>query len=172
MHPKKKKAVIIFVVTLVLAFILLFYLARSQNSQQALAPTTVPDTNPPVIDNSQSSTTTTVTTVTVPQPVDTSKYKNGTYTAMGNYFSPAGPESINVSITISNDVVTSSSVTPLAQDGRSMGYQEMFINAYKQYVIGKNIDSIDLVGDISGSSLTPKAFDNALNTIKQDALVS
>jgi len=44
----------------------------------------------------------------------------------------------------------------------------MFISGYKPYVIGKNIDTISL-DRVSGSSLTPAAFNEALGQIKTEA---
>lgn len=98
----------------------------------------------------------------------TNKYKNGVYTATGKYDSPAGLESIGVSITIDNGVITSSSVTANATNNRSYRYQQAFIDGYKKLVVGKNIDTISL-DRVSGSSLTPAGFNNALDQIKQQA---
>ena len=97
-----------------------------------------------------------------------SKYKNGTYTATGNYQSPSGLESIGVSLTIKGDIVTAASVTANASGGWSARYQQAFIGGYKSYVVGQSIDSISL-GRISGSSLTPNGFNNALSQIKSQA---
>ena len=98
----------------------------------------------------------------------TSIYKNGTYSATGSYGSPGGTENISVTLTLSNDIITSVSVTSGAYDRRSQGYQNVFIANYKQYVIGKNIASVNL-GKISSSSLTPIGFNNALAQIKSQA---
>lgn len=113
-----------------------------------------------------------------PTPVDnptgtsvskTSKYKNGAYSVTASYDSPAGSENLGVSITLKNDIVVDSSVTNMAGDGRSQRYQQVFIGGYKQYVIGKNIDSINL-DVVSGASLTPIGFNDALSAIKAKAL--
>jgi len=169
MHQKKKTAIIIFITALVFAFVLLFFLTPSKNSSEAQTSNVVVPENVPA--TTTTTTTTSVQSVTTPPPADIPKYKDGTYTATGSYDSPAGIESVNVSVTLSDDIVVSSSVTPLAEDGRSMGYQEMFIDAYKQYVVGKSLDSIHL-DVVSGSSLTPKGFNDALITIKSEALAS
>jgi uncharacterized protein with FMN-binding domain len=118
-------------------------------------------------------------TPTTPTPVDTTpvpavtdtktlRYKNGTYTATGSYNSPGGPDQIGVSITISNDIVTAASVTPMPGDRTSARYQGMFASGYQSYVVGKDIDSIKL-NVVSGSSLTPIGFNDALAKIKAEA---
>ena len=106
---------------------------------------------------------------TTPVPVaDKSKYKNGTYTATGRYNSPAGMEDIGITLTLKDGVVVSSSLTLMAFDDTSQRYQQKFESGYKSQVIGRSIDSIAL-GTISGSSLTPIGFNDALNQIKTQA---
>lgn len=173
MHPKKKTAILIFVAIVIVALIVLFLVSSSsspsQNAENSAAAVVATSTS--FATTTATTTSTQVTASTVP-PADAPKYKNGTYTAVGKYNSPAGPETINVSLTLTNDIVTDATVVSLAPDAHSQRYQGYFISGYKQYVVGKNIDSINLVGDISGSSLTPKGFDDALTTIKSEALVS
>ncbi|MEI6480476.1 MAG: calcium-binding protein [bacterium] len=98
------------------------------------------------------------------------RYKNGAYSTTGSYDSPAGMESMGVSIVLKNDIVVDTSITPMAGDGRSQRYQQVFANNYKTYVVGKNIDSINL-DVISGSSLTPIGFNDALAQIKAKAQI-
>lgn len=113
------------------------------------------------------------TAVVTPPPATVPKqtasvYKNGTYTATGSYGSPGGQEQIAVTLTLANDIITSSSVTPEAGDRTSLRYQNAFISGYQQYVVGQNIASVNLTY-VSGSSLTPIGFDNALASIKSQA---
>ncbi|MBU6231933.1 calcium-binding protein [Patescibacteria group bacterium] len=103
--------------------------------------------------------------VVKPKAVASSVYKNGTYTATGQYMSPGGPDQLQVTITLSNDVITSVSVVPEPGDGTSARYQSYFVSGYKQYVIGQNIDSVNLTY-VSGSSLTSIGFNDALAQIK------
>jgi len=103
-----------------------------------------------------------------PKPVVKTVYKNGTYTADGNYRAPSGTETINVTLVIKNDIIVDSTVTGTSESGRSQGYMATFISHYKSYVTGKNIDSIKL-DKVSGSSLTPKGFNDALSKIKVEA---
>ena len=97
-----------------------------------------------------------------------SVYKNGTYSATGSYMSPGGYDQLGVSLTIQNDIVTAATVTNMAGDGRSSRYQNAFIGGYKPYVIGQNIASINL-SYVSGASLTPAGFNDAVAQIKAQA---
>ena len=115
------------------------------------------------------------TTPATPQssPADTAKksvsiYKDGTYSATGSYMSPGGPDQIAITLTIANDIVTDVSATPEPGDGTSARYQNKFVSGYKQYVVGKNIADINLSA-VSGSSLTPQGFNDALAQIKTQA---
>jgi flagellar basal body-associated protein FliL len=95
-------------------------------------------------------------------------YKNGTYTTEASYGSPGGTQKIGVSITIAGDIVTDSTVTAEATDGEAQNYQQDFISAYKQLVVGKKIDTISL-SRVSGSSLTSNGFNSALQAIEAQA---
>lgn len=95
-------------------------------------------------------------------------YKNGTYSATGFYMSPGGGDKLNVTLVIANDLVTDATVTEAAGDNTSVKYQEKFIAGYKQYVIGQKIDSLKLT-KVSGASLTPIGFNDALAQIKLKA---
>ena len=107
--------------------------------------------------------------------VDTTKnsassyvYKNGTYTAVGSYMSPGGLDKISVTLTIKNDVVTDSSVTPMPGDNTSAKYQNIFATNYQSQVVGQNLSGLNLT-KVSRSSLTSKGFDDALSQIQSQA---
>lgn len=104
----------------------------------------------------------------IPTSASTNNYKDGTYTATGTYDSPAGNESLKVTLTIKDTVVTDSSVVVLATNPVSKNFQGKFAAGYKQYVVGKSITSISL-DKVSGASLTPKGFEDALAAIKLQA---
>ena len=95
-------------------------------------------------------------------------YKDGTYTEVGKYVSPGGAESIDVSVTIANDVITSATVTPNATRGEAKEHQQDFVAAFKSLVVGKNIDEVKL-SRVAGASLTSNGFNSALQLIKADA---
>jgi uncharacterized protein with FMN-binding domain len=109
-------------------------------------------------------------TTTEPQQpsASTGTYKNGTYTSTGVYKSPAGEESVKVSLTIENDVVTNATFVGNATNPGSVKNQGLFSEGYKQYVVGKKIDAISL-DVVNGSSLTPKGFMDAVQKIKAQA---
>jgi len=95
-------------------------------------------------------------------------YKDGTYSATGGFNTPGGPETIDISVTVKNGVVASTSATANSRDRESREYDTMFIDNYQQYVEGKNIANLNL-SRIAGASLTPLGFNNALQQIKSDA---
>jgi uncharacterized protein with FMN-binding domain len=97
-------------------------------------------------------------------------YKDGTYTAQGDYIVHIGPEHILVTVTLKKDHIIDSTVTSEAKFGISAHMQSVFIANYKQYVLGKDISSIHL-GKISSSSLTPNGFNDALSKIESQAKI-
>ena len=116
-----------------------------------------------------SSTAPTVTSTDDTGPM-TTKYRDGTYSADGEYTSPAGKESVAIAVTLQNNIVTDVTFTPKATNEVSVKLQDMFAVGYKAQVVGKNIDQISLTV-VNGSSLTPKGFEDALVKIKAQALV-
>ncbi|MES2630509.1 MAG: hypothetical protein V4611_00965 [Patescibacteria group bacterium] len=103
-----------------------------------------------------------------PATTEEAGYKDGTYTETGSYFSPGGNESIEVSVTIANDVITDATVTSKAKNAESKEHQADFISGYKSLVVGKDIDEVTL-SRVAGSSLTSNGFNSALELIKADA---
>ncbi|MCX6753104.1 MAG: hypothetical protein NTW62_02055 [Candidatus Nomurabacteria bacterium] len=126
-------------------------------------------TTPPPISNPAPVTKPVV--LTPPPPVVTTKqsvYKDGSYSATGSYNSPGGYDELGVSLVLKNDTITDINVTNMAGDGTSSRYQDRFISGYKQYVVGQKIDDIYL-SRVSGASLTPIGFNDALDQIKSKA---
>lgn len=105
-----------------------------------------------------------------PLPAAGSHYKDGTYSAAGNYNSPAGAEEIDVTLTLKKDIVTNASVVEKAVNPKSVYMQGQFTAGFKQYVVGQNIATLKL-GKISGSSLTPNGFNDAVAKIRTQAAV-
>jgi hypothetical protein len=97
-----------------------------------------------------------------------STYKDGTYTVIGKYTSPAGPETIGVTVTLASDVIVDASVEKHATHDISVKMQDQFIAGFKEQVVSKDIDEVN-VGKVAGSSLTPKGFNDALAQIKVQA---
>ncbi|WP_439031998.1 FMN-binding protein [Gordonia terrae] len=96
------------------------------------------------------------------------EYKNGEYTAVGEYISPGGPQTVGVTVTLSNSVITAVSVDTSQTKGPSLEYQGKFAGGISDVVVGKNIDEIE-VDKVSGSSLTSGGFNDAIAQIKQEA---
>jgi len=94
----------------------------------------------------------------------TGQHTDGTYSATGQYMSPAGQETIAVSVTLKDDAITDVTVTPQAEDPTAAQFQQRFASGVAAVVVGKDIDEVQ-VGAVSGSSLTGAGFDTALKDI-------
>jgi hypothetical protein len=99
---------------------------------------------------------------------NTAGYKDGTYEMIGNYVSPGGPREVGVTLTLANGVISDASAEVMATDATSQRFQGEFVNNFKPMVIGKSIDEV-VLEKVSGSSLTPKGFNDAVNKIKTAA---
>ncbi len=95
-------------------------------------------------------------------------YKDGEYSAEGDYTSPGGEESIDVTLTLKDGIVEDAEVTSNATRPISKKMQTSFIEGYKEQVVGKKLDEINL-GKVSASSLAPKGFNDAVTKIKAEA---
>lgn len=100
--------------------------------------------------------------------MDASSYKDGTYTQTGDYVSPGGPETVEVTVTLAGGKVSDVTFTGQATRPISKEKQADFAANYKAMVIGKSIDEVELT-KVSGSSLTPKGFNDAIEKIKTEA---
>lgn len=96
------------------------------------------------------------------------KVKDGTYTALGDYQSPAGSEEIQVSLTFANSLITDATVTGNATNPISQKKQADFIAGFKEQVIGKPLNTLSLQA-VSGASLTTKGFMDAVAKIGAEA---
>ena len=96
-------------------------------------------------------------------------YTDGDYSAEGSYSSPGGTETIEVELSLEGDVVTAVTVTGDASNPNAERYQAEFEDGIAAEVVGKDIDDLD-VSRVAGSSLTSGGFNDALETIKADAL--
>lgn len=105
---------------------------------------------------------------TLPEGATQGMYQDGEYMAVGAYTSPGGGETIDVSLTLEDNVITNVSVTSNAKLPISKKYQKDFVGGFEDQVVGKNIDEVQL-DVVSGSSLTPIGFNNALEQIKAEA---
>ncbi len=95
-------------------------------------------------------------------------YADGTYTAEGSYATPESVETVTVTLTLAEDVVTEVEVTGNPQARESEQYQSQFIGGIKNEVVGKSLDEVS-VSRVSGSSLTSGGFMQAVELIKAEA---
>lgn len=96
------------------------------------------------------------------------QYKDGTYQVVGEYVSPGGPREVDVTVTLAGDVITDATFVGKATDAPSMRFQGEFKEGFEPMVVGKNINEVNLT-KVSGSSLTPKGFMDAIEKIKAEA---
>ncbi|GAB3404475.1 hypothetical protein GCM10027515_16530 [Schumannella luteola] len=92
-------------------------------------------------------------------------YKDGSYTATGKYQSPGGNETIKVTLTLESNKVTKAEVEPQASSGNAKQYQTQFSSGIDGEVVGKSLDELS-VTRVSGSSLTSRGFNDAVDQIK------
>ena len=118
----------------------------------------------PAAATSESSSTSTARTTAA----STGKYADGTYTSSGSYQTPETVETISVTLTLDNDVITEVNVIGDPQARETQQYQGQFIGGISDVVVGKNIDEIS-VSRVAGSSLTSKGFNSAVDKIKSEA---
>jgi uncharacterized protein with FMN-binding domain len=95
-------------------------------------------------------------------------YKDGTYTAHAEYYVPHGSEDISVTLTLKDGVVTASNIKNSESDPESAQFQEDFASSYKSYVVGKNINGLN-ISFIAGASETSQGFNDALRQIANQA---
>lgn len=132
-------------------------------SNQVSAPTTTePSTDSDPLTNSTSTEQLTINNTS------STNYKDGIYLVKGSYVSPGGPEEIPVSITLKDDIIVASSMILSATNPGTKNFQTIFQNNFQTFVVGKNIDEVKLT-KVSGSSLTPKGFNDAITKVKVQA---
>jgi len=97
-----------------------------------------------------------------------SSYADGTYTAEGSYQTPESVETISVTLTLADGVVTDVEVTGDPQARETEQYQGAFIDGISEEVEGKALDDLN-VSRVAGSSLTSGGFNAAVDDIKEQA---
>ena len=97
----------------------------------------------------------------------TGPYEDGEYEATADYQSPNGTETIDVALTLENDLITEVTVTGKSVDPSPevIRFQGEFEAGIEDVVTGKNIDELD-VSRVGGSSLTSSGFNEAIERIK------
>ncbi|MCA9478431.1 MAG: hypothetical protein KC535_04760 [Nanoarchaeota archaeon] len=83
---------------------------------------------------------------------------DGTYSDDVTYRHHDGPETVTISITVENDIVTAASVVGHNPHPVSEKYINALNDALPELVVGKQIDQLDMPTQVSGGSLTTAAF--------------
>lgn len=151
---KKGKIVLILILVLIIVAGAVFFSTKN-------------DANAPAITETTGQTNTETNTSATPNEV-VSPYKDGRYTAMGTYSIPGGTEEVEVTVELQQGIIRNSSVKIKAKAPQSKQFQDKFISGFASQVIGKKIDDLNLK-HVSGSSLTPKGFNDAISKIKVEA---
>ncbi|MDQ0849605.1 uncharacterized protein with FMN-binding domain [Arthrobacter sp. B3I9] len=95
-------------------------------------------------------------------------YRDGTYSADGNYVSPNGQETVGVQLTLAGGSVSDVVITPHPSNPNTKKFQGEFSSGIKAQIVGKKLDEIK-VSKVAGSSLTSGGFNQAVEKIKADA---
>jgi hypothetical protein len=102
-----------------------------------------------------------------PAPAITTDYRNGTYSAQSSYRTPDGTYQISVNLTVANDKITGSTISFDSRGARD-GYSKRFSSSYQSAIIGQDLGSASLTR-VGGASLTTRAFNTALDSIRSQA---
>ncbi len=95
-------------------------------------------------------------------------YKDGTYSADGNYVSPNGTETVGVELTLADGTVSGVQITPHPSNPNTKKFQGEFASGIQDQIVGKKLDAIK-VSKVAGSSLTSGGFNEAVAKIKTQA---
>jgi uncharacterized protein with FMN-binding domain len=100
------------------------------------------------------------------QPRSTSTFRDGTYSAEGEY--GGLPSHIGVTVTLDDGVITDVDVATRATDPTSLDLQQRFAAAVPDVAVGRPIADLE-VDKLAGSSGTPVGFNDALDQIRGQA---
>jgi len=95
-------------------------------------------------------------------------FADGTYTATGGYRSPNGSETIIVTVSVADGIVTEATVDPQATNSSSVRYQGEFAGGFAGEVVDKPLAEVE-VTRVAGSSLTGRGFNEAMDQIRSEA---
>jgi uncharacterized protein with FMN-binding domain len=109
--------------------------------------------------------------VTPTAPTDATsdtEFRDGEYSATGWY--GGLPSHHDVTLTIENDLIVDVEINTPAEDETSLGYQQRFVAALPDAVVGRDISDLT-VDRLAGSSGCSEGFMDALAQIKEQAAV-
>jgi uncharacterized protein with FMN-binding domain len=98
----------------------------------------------------------------------TGSYKDGTYSADGNYTSPNGTETVGVELTLAGGTVSDVRITQHPSNPNTRKFQGEFASGIQAQIVGKKLDELQ-VSKVAGSSLTSGGFNEAVAKIKSQA---
>lgn len=98
-----------------------------------------------------------------------SGFSDGSYEAVGEYQSPAGSEAVSVNLTIEQGLITAVTVTPQAENEVSRKLQGQLAEGIGQLVVGKPLADVEAFAVVNGSSLSPLGFQQAVESIREQA---
>ncbi len=102
------------------------------------------------------------------QPADLGPLNDGTYTVTGGYQAPSGAETILVTVSVADGLITAATVEPQSSNSTSSRYQGQFAGGVADEVVGKSLAEIE-VTRVAGSSLTGRGFNEAMQQIRSEA---
>jgi len=129
---------------------------------------TVPVTTPTASETASSTASATASAAPSATAEADSTYVDGTYSADGDYQSPNGAESVTVTVTVEDDIVTAVEVVGHATGGNSKQFQSQFASGIATEVVGMPLDEVE-VSRVAGSSLTSGGFNAAIDAIQAEA---
>lgn len=101
-------------------------------------------------------------------PTQTNVYRDGTYTANAEYYTPKRRKHvISVTLSLRDDVIADVDVQYDGAGAKTPSHTR-FDGAYETLVLGVEMDDLDL-SRVGGASLTTTAFNEALGDITSDA---
>ncbi len=101
-------------------------------------------------------------------PTQTNVYRDGTYTANAEYYTPKRRKHvISVTLSLQDDVIAGADVQYDGAEAKTPSHIR-FDGAYETLVLGVEMDDLDL-SRVGGASLTTTAFNEALGDITSDA---
>jgi uncharacterized protein with FMN-binding domain len=163
-NQKMVASFIVILAVVVIAVGITYFTHKKDSGLTGTATSTVASNSPTATNSAAASDTATASSA----GTSSGTYKDGTYSAGGSYQTPGGQESISMTITVKNNIVTDTTLQQNANNRDSREYQAAFASGYKSKVIGKALSSISL-SRVSGSSLTSDGFNSALEQIKSQA---
>jgi hypothetical protein len=139
----------------------------SSDDETSTQPETPSQPTTPATNNPTPSAPTPAPAAPTPAPAITTDYRNGTYSAQSSYRTPDGTYQISVNLTVANDKITGSTISFDSRGARD-GYSKRFSSSYQSAIIGQDLGSASL-SRVGGASLTTRAFNTALDSIRSQA---